>query len=63
MEVCRDARRKIMIGLSLHSEVCQELRDHEPEDDDVVDLNITMRSSDTCCVKQLLLELVHLVRC
>ena len=52
-----------MIGLCLDSEVCQELRDHESEDDDIIDLNVSVWSSYASGVKQLLFELIHPVSC
>ena len=63
VEMSGDAGRDVVERLRLHAEICKELSDHEAEDDDVIDLDITVRSSDTCRVKQLLLELVHPVGC
>ena len=43
-----------------YSEIRNELSHHEAEDNDVVDLDISVRGSDPRRVKQLLLELTHL---
>ena len=62
VKVGGDARREIVIRLCLDAEVSQELGDHEAEDDDVIDLDICLGRPDAGRGKELLLELVHLVR-
>ena len=47
--------------LTYYSKIREELSHHEAEDDDVVDLDVPVRSSNTRRVEQLLLELTHLV--
>ena len=61
VEVRGHPRRNVVVRLRLHAEVRDELRHHEPENNDVVDLEVPVRRPDARRVKQLLLELVHLV--
>ena len=44
-------RRNVVVGLRLHAEVRDELCHHEPEDDDVIDLEVPVRRPDARRVK------------